>query len=208
MPAAADPLPTGLPEAPRPPRVQVHALENLRFIRETMERAASFTAVPGWGAVAIGTTATFASLLAARQGTPGGWIAVWLAEAAVAAAIGLVATGAKARREGVSLLSGAGGRFLLALVPPMAAGAALTIAMLRAGATALLPGTWLLLYGLGLVAGSVFSLPVFRGMGAAFASLGTVALFVPSGGANLLMAAGFGGLHVLFGIRIARRHGG
>ncbi|HET6202539.1 MAG TPA: hypothetical protein VFI25_07025 [Planctomycetota bacterium] len=201
------------PEAssPGPPAArlaQARALENLRFVRETIDRAASFTAVPGWGTALVGLTALPTAALAARQATPGRWLAVWLAEAALAGTLGVGSTFAKARREGASLLSGPGGRFLLALAPPLAAGALLTLALLRASAPRLLPGVWLLLYGIGLFSAGAFSLRLFRTMGLAFLAAGAATLFVPEGFHDLCLAGGFGGLHLLFGVRIARRHGG
>src|SRR2546428_8623540 len=71
-----------------PQPLRARALDNLRFIRQTMERAGSFTAVPGWGQVAVGTTALAAAFLAARQRTPELWLVTWLAEALVALTIG------------------------------------------------------------------------------------------------------------------------
>src|SRR2546430_7710337 len=72
--------------APRP--LHDRALDNLRFIRQTMERAGSFTAVPGWGQVAVGATALAAAFLAARQRTPELWLVTRLAEAPPAPPIG------------------------------------------------------------------------------------------------------------------------
>src|SRR3989441_8525296 len=71
-----------------PQPLRDRALDNLRFIRQTMERAGSFTAVPGWGQVAVGATALAAAFLAARQRTPELWLVTWLAEAPVALTIG------------------------------------------------------------------------------------------------------------------------
>src|SRR5690242_2208594 len=85
------------PEVLAVPAAHGGALEQLRFIRRTMENAASFTAVPGWGGVAIGITALAASLVAGRypvHGTPqqaDRWAMVWLAEAAVALVLGWAA---------------------------------------------------------------------------------------------------------------------
>ncbi len=190
------------PGLPSPRLARARALENLRFVRETMERAAAFTAVPGWGTAVVGLTALPAAAFASTQSTPGRWLAVWLAEAGLAAVIGVGATWAKARREGVSLLAGPGGRFLLALLPPIGAGAILTLAL--AGDPRLLPGTWLLLYGVGLLEAAPFSLRLFRSMGFAFLAAGAAALFAPAGWGDLLLAGGFGLLHLLFGLRIAR----
>jgi hypothetical protein len=179
----------------------------LRFIRRTMERSASFTAVPGWGGVAMGATALIAAMVAAQQATPRRWLAVWLAEAAVAFAIGLWAITFKARRAGLPLASQPARRFALGLVPPFAAGAVLTAALVGAGRIDLLPGVWLLLYGAGVASGGAHSVPAVPAMGLAFMALGTLAFAVP-GWHDALLAVGFAGLHVGFGIYIARRHGG
>src|SRR5690606_21758148 len=80
-----------------PIALQDRAMDNLRFIRETMERAAAFTAVPGWGGVAIGCTALVAAAIAALQSHPAHWLAVWLGEAVVSLGIAAWAIRRKAR---------------------------------------------------------------------------------------------------------------
>lgn len=183
-------------------------MDNVRFIRETMERAGSFTAVPGLGIIAIGTTALVAAWLAAGRSSAQAWAAVWIGEALVAAVIGVLAVERKARAAGVSLVRGPAQRFALSLLPPFLAGALITVALLRDGAFARLPGAWLLLYGTAVMVAGAFSVRIVPVMGAAFMIVGTVALFFPPEWGNHLMAAGFGGLHIVFGILIARRHGG
>jgi hypothetical protein len=190
-----------LDSAPHP------ALEDIRFIRETMERSSSFTAVPGWGQVAMGATALAAAWLAARQTASANWIAVWLGEAVLAASITLVATQRKAQRSGVPLTSGPGSKFMRTSLPPILAGAVLTAVLYNAGFSRILPGVWLLLYGTGVVTGGAFSVAIVRAMGASFMLAGIGALFLPAWG-GAFMALGFGGLHIVFGILIARRHGG
>ena len=192
--------------APRP--LHDRALDNLRYIRQTMERAGSFTAVPGWGQAAVGATALVAALLAARQPTPELWLATWLGEAVVALAIGGSTMVRKAFAVNDPLLSGPGRRAGLSLLPPMVAGGLLTVALSRAGLWHALPGTWLLLYGTGFVTGGAFSVRIVPVMGVCFMTVGAVALLGPATWGNWLMAAGFGGLHIVFGTIIARRHGG
>jgi hypothetical protein len=183
-------------------------MDNLRFIRETMEGAAFFTAVSGLGEVAVGVTAMVAAWIASRQVTSWGWLQVWLWDALVAF---LITTGAlvwKGRRSEQSLFSKPGRRFVLSLFPPLMAGALLTPVLFYYGNVAVLPGLWLLLYGTGVVTGGAFSVRTVPVMGIAFMALGAVALVSPPAWRDALLAAGFGGLHIIFGIVIAWRHGG
>jgi len=190
------------------PALHARAMDNLSFIRQTMERATSFTAVPGWGGVAMGTTALLAAAFADRhRGTPL-WLATWLGTAVVALAIGGGAMTAKARRAGTSVFCYSGRRFVLSYIPPFLVGVLLTIVLVRAGLELALPGTWLLLYGTGVVTGGAYSVRAVPLMGLCFMALGAVALFAPARWGDGLMALGFGGLHIGFGLVIARRHGG
>jgi hypothetical protein len=192
----------------QPPALHERAMDNLRFIRETMERASSFTAVSGWAQVAIGMTALVAALLAARQPNARGWIAVWVACALLSLVISGWAMSRKARTLETPLLSAPGRKVVLSLAPPIIAGALLTALFYRVGLASDIPGMWLLMYGTGIVTGGAFSVRIVPVMGLCFMILGALALFCPAAWANYFMAAGFGGLHIIFGIIIARRHGG
>jgi hypothetical protein len=191
-----------------PVALDAHAADNLRFIRETMESAAAFTAVPGWGGVAMGGTALAAAVVAALQTTPLGWLVTWLVEALLAVGIAGGAVAYKARRARMPLLSGPGRKFALSFAPPIAAGALLTFALFRGGSVAILPALWLLLYGTAVVTGGAFSVRVVPLMGLCFLALGAAAIFAPASWGNGFMAGGFGGLQILFGVIIARRYGG
>ncbi len=184
------------------------AIEDLRYIRRTMERGSAFTAVPGWGGVGMGLSALLAAWVAVAQSTEGAWLTVWLGEAIIAVGIGAWALQRKARRAGLPILSGAGRKFLLSFLPPALAGAVLTLALLQAEAVQVVPGMWLLLYGVAVVTAGTFSVEVVPVMGVCFILTGALALFVAPTWGDHLMAAGFGGLHILFGWIIARRHGG
>jgi hypothetical protein len=183
-------------------------MDNLRFIRETMELASSFTAVPGWGGVAIGVTALIAAAIAARVPDEHEWMYVWACELPLALLIGGLTMKRKAGVAQLKLLSAPGRKFTLSLTPPLVAGAFLSVALARAEAYDALPGMWLLLYGAGVVTGGAFSVRVVPVMGLCFMALGALALFTSIAWGNLLMAAGFGVLHIIFGTIIARRHGG
>ena len=191
-----------------PPALHDRAMDNLRFIRETMERATAFTAVPGWGQFAIGATALFAALVASQQTTREMWLAVWLGEALVSLAIAGWAMHRKARAHATPLLSQPGRKLVINFAPPMLAGALLTIVFWRAGLSAQLPALWLLLYGTGVVTGGAFSVKPVPVMGLCFMLLGAGASLCPPGWGDALMAAGFGGLHIVFGLHIARYYGG
>jgi hypothetical protein len=199
-------VPSIRPDSPTP--LHEHAAENLTYIRSTMERAGSFTAVPGWGGVAMGLAGLAASIIAPLQPTPAAWLATWLATAVLAAAIGIVAILLKARASAVPFLSRPAREFALSFAPAILAGALLTAALYRAGAVELLPGTWLLLYGAAVVAGGTFSVRVVPLMGIIFLFLGAVALLTPPPAGDIALGGGFGVLHIVFGSVIARRHGG
>jgi hypothetical protein len=187
-------------------------MDNLRYIRETMESAGSFTAVPGWGGVAMGITALGASVIASRQTSPGDWLAVWLIEGVVALAIGILAMWRKSAAAGLEMWSPQMRKFVFSFVPPLLVGAALTMVLWRAGAVVVIPGVWLMLYGAGVITGGAFSVPIVPVMGACFLAEGALAVFSPPAWStpwnDVWLALGFGGLHILFGIIIARRYGG
>jgi hypothetical protein len=192
----------------QPPALHDRAMDNLRYIRETMERATSFTGISGRGEIAIGATALVASVLAAQQSTFNSWLAIWLAEGLISVLIAGWSMDRKARAIQMPLVSGPGRKAVFSLFPPIIAGGLLTIVLVRAGLTSAIPGVWLLLYGTGVITGGMFSVRAVPAMGLCFMVLGALALFSPPGFANWLMAAGFGGLHVVFGAIIVRKYGG
>jgi hypothetical protein len=196
------------PPVERDPALSDRALDNLRFIRETMERAGTFTAISGWGIAAVGVVAMAAALVARARATVEWRVGTWVTTAALCIALSLWATARKARRSELSMVSGPAQKLALAFSPAMLVGALLTAALLRIGANELLPGVWLLLYGTAVVAGGAFSVRIIPVMGVCFMTLGAVALFAPPSAGEWLMLAGFGVAHVVFGIQIARRHGG
>ena len=191
---------------PEPVRIGEHAFDNLRYIRETMERAGSFTSIPGWGGVAIGITAIVAAVVAGGR-SGGAWVGAWLVEAGIAAVIAFVSMAIKGRRAGVDFTAAPSRRFFASYFAPIIAAAVLTFVLWRGELYAALPATWLLLYGASFVSSGAFSIRVIPVMGILYMLLGAAAAVVPEAG-NVLMGIGFGGLHLIFGWIIARRYGG
>lgn len=183
-------------------------MDNLRYIRKTMESAESFTAVPGVGGMIMGATALFAAFAAHLAVSHRAWLEIWGAEALLAFSIGICFAWRKATRTSISLLSRPFRRFALAMTPSFVAGVVLTVALERAGNQELMAAAWLLLYGAGVASAGAFSVRVVPVMGASFLLLGTTAAFAPDSWSTPLMAAGFGGLHLIFGFIIARHYGG
>ncbi len=203
--SAGEPLSTSGAE---PRALSTHAIDNLRYIRRTLESSGAFTSVPGRGGMAMGIVALAAAFAAGRAGWDRHWLEIWVGAAAVAALVGGVAMWRKARGCGQRLSRGVGRRFLLGLAPPIAAAVALTAVLSDAGLAGAIPGVWLLLYGVAVLGAGAFSVPPVPLLGASFMALGLAAFVAPAAWANALLGLGFGGLHLLFGWLIARLHGG
>jgi len=201
-----------------PPALHDRAIQDLSFIRRTMEGAASFTDVPGWGLVLTGVTALAAAWVASLQPTAIRWLAIWLLEALLGATLGtaLMLRKMQLRSGPGPMLSVPARKFLLGFWPSVIAGGILTVSLADRGgmwqpgsrAPEVLPGLWLLLYGVGVVTAGAFSVRAVPLMGIGFMLLGAAALLFPSFPGDILLALGFGGLQIGFGIFIARRHGG
>ena len=202
------PVPLIQESQPEPPALHDRAMDNLRYIRETMELATAFTGISGWGEIAIGVTALLATAIAALQSTFNAWLAVWIAEGLISLLIAGWSMDRKTRAIKMPLGSGPGRKAVFSLTPPMLAGGLLTIVLVQAGLTNAIPGVWLLLYGTGVITGGMYSVKVVPIMGICLMVLGALALFSPPAFANWFMAAGFGGLHLVFGAIIVRKYGG
>ena len=195
-------------DRPEPASIHSRAFDNLHYIRHTMESSTAFTSVSGHGSLLVGMTAVASALISAGMGTPQAFIGVWLVEAVVAISIGVLFTIRKVRRDGRDLSHPVSRRFILNLAPPLLAGAVISLALMQMGVWQPLPGIWLLLFGTGIITGGAFSIRVVPALGLCFVALGILALLLPFSWSPLLLGLGFGGLHILFGIIIARRYGG
>lgn len=191
-----------------PDKLMAPPEEQLKYIRDVMSRTSTFTAVPGWGAVLMGVSAMVAAYVASEMATERLWLVAWMFDAAVAASMGVTALVRKASISKTPLKSGVGRKFITGFLPALFVGAVLTVALWRTGEIALLPGVWMLLYGIGTLTGGAYSVRIVPVMGILFILAGTVTLFMSPEWHNVMMAATFGGLHLGFGCLIIRYHGG
>jgi hypothetical protein len=191
-----------------PTAIGASAAENLRYIRSTIEAAHTFTSVPGNGCIAMGIIALLAAALELVPTFAAHWLPIWLTAAVASSAIGLYFMDEKARREGRNLRGAVAQRFFLTLIPAFVAGATLTVALNGVAERELIAGVWLLAYGAGISACGVFSIPVVLLAGYAFMGIGAAALAAPTSWAPVMLALGFGGIHIALGTIIRRKHGG
>lgn len=196
------------PETNEPVSLGGRAIDNLQYIRETMERSTSFTAVPGYGGMLMGATAVGAAFVASQQPFSLGWLLVWLTEAALALAIGILAMWQKSKLSGSSLVSAPARKFAFGFTPPLIAGVGITLGLWRYELFQMMPPVWMLCYGAAVVTGGAFSVRAVPVMGWVFIVLGAAAFALPAEMGNYAMAASFGITHIIFGAVIARRYGG
>lgn len=201
-----------LPKSEKEPGAAVNlgdrAIDNLQFIRETMERSTHFTAVPGYGGMLMGVTAIVAAYIASTQIYLRDWLIVWLVEAGLAFEIGLLAMWQKSRIVGASLFSAPAKKFALSFLPPLVCGVAITLGLWRYEHYEMMAPVWMLCYGAAIVCGGAFSVRVVPVLGWCFIVLGAAAFALPAVYGNWLMAASFGLMHIVFGAIIAKKYGG
>ena len=185
------------------------AEDQVALIRSVMERTTRFTGLPGAACLVAGglalSGAVAASLLDATfayEAKHGLLAALWGSVALLSAAEVVVLSVLAARRRGHPAWSALTRRVVVATLPGLYVGAALTEFARRSGRHDALPALWCLAYGasllgLGLYAGWKANLA-----GILFLAAGTLALLGVLPGGNLLMAIAFGGIHVLLGILI------
>ena len=191
-----------------PTPIDSGAAENLRYIRDTIEAAHTFTTVPGRGCIAMGIVALAAAALEWIPAFAPHWLPIWLTAAVVSCTVALFAMEAKARVQGLSLRRSVAFRFFLTLGPAFVAGGVLTATLIDSAGRNVIAGIWLLMYGVGIAACGTFSIPVVLIAGFAFMGFGTVTLAAPAAWAPAMLALGFGGIHVVLGALVTRDHGG
>jgi hypothetical protein len=194
--------------AGEPVNIGDRALDNLKFIRETMERSTVFTSVPGYGGILMGATAIVAAYIANSQSSARDGLIVWLTEAVLAFFIGLLAMWQKTKLTKTSMFSTPARKLLMNSLPPLLCGVFITFGLWRFGHFEMMVPVWIISYGAAVVCGGAFSVRAVPMMGWCFMAFGAIDFFLPAGFGNIVMGLSFGVLHIVFGFIIGRKFGG
>jgi hypothetical protein len=184
-------------------RLDSHAAATLRYIRASMEGAV-LLAVPGSAGIVLGSIALIAAVLCLAPGLHRYWLGIWLGAALVGAVIGSILIVRESSLRDLRLAGTPLLKFALCLSPSLGAGLVMTAVHWFAGNLHAIPGTWLLLYGCALVAASAATTRIIATLGVFFILFGLLALLLPDDLQILMLGAGFGGLHIVFGFLIRR----
>jgi hypothetical protein len=187
-----------------PVLIDSHAIATLRYIRASMDAAAT-VAVPGSAGLAVGSIGVLATALALSPALHTWWLLVWLVAAPVAATAGGLLLSRQFALRGFTWLGAPVRKVALCLLPGLFAGGVLTVVEWKAQQLHAIPGTWLLLYGCALVCTSAMTSKLVGVLGGLFGALALVAFWVPDSMEIVVLGLGFGGLHLGFGVLTRRR---
>ncbi len=202
------------------PRPYEEAEQNLRIIRDLMERSTKHSTFSGLSGVLAGLYSIVASAvqwrwltLTQRESVPG-FLALWSVVVLLAVGTDYVLTKRKARFVGKTIRSRLGQQMALASAPGLLTGALLTLSLATTGHLEKVYPFWMLCYGVAVCAVALFSQKEVARLGWAFMGAGVLTLglqhLLPaaSNSIGLLMTAvAFGGFHIVYGITVSRRDG-
>lgn len=188
--------------------------QDLKFIRKTMETSTKYTNIPALGyfvagLIALaGTGLTFTLLSPDRIAGMKNWltkdglvfISIWTGTFVAAFLSTVYLLRAHARNHSITAWNPLAARMYLSQAPIALLSIATTGSAVVHGSYVLLPGFWLLSYGVILWAFSYFTGLEHKIGGTFFLSLGLAALVVNPNTAVVLLAVGFGLIHLILGI--------
>jgi hypothetical protein len=181
------------------------AEQTLSVIRTLMERSTRYTNLSGHAGIAAGMLTLLGSALRHWYQTP--FLPTWLGVLFAACVANILFAAGMARVNGEPLWTSPAQTELLSLTPAFVAGLVLTAVLARMGLGLLLPGIWMLLWGVGALAMSFFTPRILSLLGVAFMVAGVLALFAPPANDALSMALSFGAIHLIYGtLLVAVRH--
>ena len=196
------------------------SLEALNEIRSIMDRSARFISLSGWSGIWAGSTAMVGAAFAYKwlqeshfsltdklnEGSLNyfdnytlKFIFLGLAVFVVALIGGLFFTYKKSKKLGQTLWNNASRQVLVQLFFPLFAGGVFSFVFISYGLGMFVAPACLSFYGLALISASRLTLSEIRYLGMLDVMLGCTNLFFPGHGLYF-WAAGFGVLHILYGI--------
>jgi len=188
------------PAAPR------DASRDLERIRTLMERATEYSHLSGVSILLSGLLAAAGVAACAALGIDftlpahaRSLAAVWGTVFAIAAVQGAAFSVANARRKAEAAWSPLTRQVVVAMLPALFTGAALTGYGLQSGQLDLLPPCWMLAYGSSLMGLGLFAGRRIRLAAVAFLLLGAASLFLWKDHGLATLLATFGGLHLVLG---------
>ncbi|HEY4214236.1 MAG TPA: hypothetical protein VGM84_22355 [Steroidobacteraceae bacterium] len=185
--------------------IESHAAATLRYIRASIEAAGGTVAVSGSASITAGIVGLVAAVVASAPSLRPYWLNVWLWAACVASVLGGGVMARQVYLQGFTLFGAPVRKFITCFAPGLFAGAVMTGVLIQAGSLSSIPGTWLLLYGCALFSTSAPTSRPVAALGGLFALLGLVTYFLPQTLHTVSLGAGFGGLHLVFGLLLHRR---
>jgi hypothetical protein len=183
--------------------LDTHAAATLQYIRSTMDAAVSLS-IPGSAGIAMGTVGVVAAAMSSAPALHGYWLPIWLSAAVIAATLSGLRMARQSSLQGFTLFGAPVRKLLLCLFPGLFAGAVMTGVLWESANSHAIPGSWLLLYGCALVSASATTTRMIGILGGLFVVLGLVGFALPDQWQMAALGAGFGGLHLLFGVLIGR----
>jgi len=195
------------------------ARENLRVIRQTMERSTKYSTLSGLSGILIGLSAIVSVIATSRilharyhahqplQSAYPSLGVLWLCELALAVGIEFACNKRRARYVGKRVASPLGAHIIVAALPAFVGALALTAFFALHGLAALVWGIWMLTYGLAICAVGLFSVRPVSYLGSAFVLAGAVTLLLPTQLQLFMMGLTFGGFHIVYGALMGRKHG-
>jgi hypothetical protein len=176
------------------------AEQTLETIRTLMERGTRYTNLSGHAGMAAGCCALMGCALRGWFGTP--FVATWMGVLVAACAACVWFTMRMAAANGEPLWTRQARTVTLALLPSLVSALVLTVVLARVGQERILPGVWMLLWGVGALAISFFTPWVMSALGVTFMAAGMVALLTTPTSDVLTMGITFGLIHLIYGFAL------
>jgi hypothetical protein len=202
---------------------QQRYLDDLKDIKDIMNRSSRFLSLSGLSGVfagvfalggaylAYGTVYKSQDYLGYRQAdmsteTLTTLLLIALATVALAVGVGILLTTREARKSNQKLWDAQTKRLMINLLIPLVTGGILCLMLLLTGYIGFVAPLTLIFYGLALVNASKYTLTEVRSLGLLEIGLGLLAVhFIGYG--LIFWAAGFGVLHIIYGIVMHIRYG-